>query len=60
MNSTSEKIAGHSKLKFWTFYWGHGEHEWPSEKGNSLILIYQCTCMYPILWTGIFDSLLYN
>ena len=24
-----KKIVGQSKLKFWTFYWGHGEHEWP-------------------------------
>ena len=24
-----KKIVGHSKLKLWTFFWGHGEHEWP-------------------------------
>ena len=24
------KIISHSKLKLWTFFWGHGEHEWPS------------------------------
>ena len=26
-----EKIVRHSKLKLWTFFWGHGEHEWPLE-----------------------------
>ena len=28
-NGAGEKIVGHSKLKLWTFFWGHGEHEWP-------------------------------
>ena len=28
-NGASEKIVGHSKLKLWTFFWGHGECEWP-------------------------------
>ena len=28
-NGTGKKIVGHSKLKWWTFFWGHGEHEWP-------------------------------
>ena len=23
------QIAGASKLKLWTFFWGQGEHEWP-------------------------------
>ena len=24
-----KKIVGHFKLKLWTFFWGHGEREWP-------------------------------
>ena len=28
-NGAGEKIVSHSKLKLWTFFWGHGEHEWP-------------------------------
>ena len=28
-NGESEKIVSHSKLKLWTLFWGHGEHEWP-------------------------------
>ena len=28
-NGAGKKIAGHSKLKLWTFFWGHGECEWP-------------------------------
>ena len=28
-NGTGEKIVSHSKLKLWTFCWGHGECEWP-------------------------------
>ena len=28
-NGTGKKIVGHSKLKLWTFFWGHGECEWP-------------------------------
>ena len=28
-NVACKKIAGHSKLKLWTFLWGHGECEWP-------------------------------
>ena len=28
-NGASKGIVGHSKLKLWTFYWGHGEREWP-------------------------------
>ena len=28
-NGAGKKIAGHSKLKLWTFFWGHSEHEWP-------------------------------
>ena len=28
-NDPGEKNASHSKLKLWTFFWGHGEHEWP-------------------------------
>ena len=28
-NGGGKKIVGHSKLKLWTFSWGHGECEWP-------------------------------
>ena len=28
-NGAGEKIVSHSKLKLWTFFWGHGEREWP-------------------------------
>ena len=28
-NSASEKIVKDSKLKLWTFFWGHDECEWP-------------------------------
>ena len=28
-NGTGKKIVSHFKLKLWTFFWGHGEHEWP-------------------------------
>ena len=24
-----KKFVGHSKQKLWTFFWGHGEREWP-------------------------------
>ena len=23
------EVVDHSKLKLWTFLWGHGEYEWP-------------------------------
>ena len=26
-NGSGEKIVSHSKLKLWTFFWGHDEHE---------------------------------
>ena len=26
---SDEKVVSHSKLKLWTFFWGHGECEWP-------------------------------
>ena len=29
LNGAGEKIFSHSKLKLWTFFWGHGEREWP-------------------------------
>ena len=35
-NGAGEKIIGHSKLKLWTFFWGHGECEWP----KVLVLVY--------------------
>ena len=28
-NSAGKRILGNSKLKLWTFFWGHGEREWP-------------------------------
>ena len=28
-NSEGKKNIGNSKLKLWTFIWGHGEREWP-------------------------------
>ena len=28
-NGTGKKIVGHFKLKLRTFFWGHGECEWP-------------------------------
>ena len=28
-NGAGEKIVSHSKLKLWTFFWDHGEREWP-------------------------------
>ena len=28
-NGIGKKIVGHSKLKLQTFFWGHGEREWP-------------------------------
>ena len=28
-NSEGKNIVRHSKLKLWTFFWGHGEREWP-------------------------------
>ena len=27
-NDAGEKIVGYSKLKLWTLFRGHGEHEW--------------------------------
>ena len=27
-NGATKKIVGHSKLKFWIFFWGHDEREW--------------------------------
>ena len=28
-NGAGKKVVGHSKLKLWTFFWDHGEREWP-------------------------------
>ena len=28
-NGTGKKIIGDFKLKFWAFFWGQGECEWP-------------------------------
>ena len=28
-NGTGEKVVRHSKLQLWTFFWSHGEREWP-------------------------------
>ena len=30
-NGAGKKIVGCSKLKLWTFFWAHCEHEWPLE-----------------------------
>ena len=30
-DGAGEKMVSHSKLKLWTFYWCHGECEWPLE-----------------------------
>ena len=30
------EIVSHSELKLWTFFWGHGEREWPSVYGCDL------------------------
>ena len=40
-NGAGEKIVRHSKLKLRTFFWGHGEQEWPSLNNSpvSYILI---------------------
>ena len=27
-NGAGKKIVGHSKLKLWTFFWGHGKCDW--------------------------------
>ena len=27
-NGAGKNIVSHSKLKWWTFFWGHGEREW--------------------------------
>ena len=34
-NGAGEKIVSHSKLKLWTFFWGHGEREWPLPQHRS-------------------------
>ena len=28
-NGAGKTIVSHSKIKLWTFFWGHGECEWP-------------------------------
>ena len=38
-NGFGKKIVGHSKLKLWTFFWGHGECEWP------LVISYKLFCL---------------
>ena len=41
-NSADKKIVSHSKRKLWTFFWGHGEHEWP------LQMIYTTTNIFSL------------
>ena len=43
-NGTGKKIVGYSKLKLWTFFWGHGECEWPLVCVYMYIHVY--TCIY--------------
>ena len=38
-NIEGKKIVGHSKLKLWTFFWGHGEYCMLICKINSAITI---------------------
>ena len=33
-NGAGEKIVTHSKLKLWTFFWGHAEREWPFKSSD--------------------------
>ena len=48
-NGAGKKIVGHSKLKLWTFFWGHGEHEWFF---NSVMTAYHNKqCYQPVLYT---------
>ena len=52
-NCVGKIIVGHSKLKLWTCFWGHGEHEWPlnglliiaamaTKINNALLLMQKC------------------
>ena len=36
-NGAGEKIVCHSKLKLWTFVWGHDEREWPLVDNRSIL-----------------------
>ena len=38
-NGGGKKIVGHSKLKLWTFIWGHGERKWPL---RTVLVIQHC------------------
>ena len=42
-NGAGKKNVGLSKLKLWTFFWGHGECEWPLVRNY---IFRSLDCMY--------------